>query len=135
LEGEIWKQLIDLRFAKQGFQLQFLPQLQRIRKTWTEQYGYTFGPGAVKPTPPPPPPPPTTTERETERVDLLDRVLPTDLAAWTTLDDLPTVELRDAVAHIQSLMDRESVARCVQALWRYNGNPRGAIDWLGRTSQ
>jgi hypothetical protein len=68
-------------------------------------------------------------------VALLDRDLPADLAAWTTLDDLPTVELRDAVAHIQSLLDRESVARCVQALWRYNGDPRGAIDWLVRSSQ
>ena len=75
------------------------------------------------------------TERERERVALLDRDLPVDLAAWTTLDDLPTAELRDAVAHIQSLLDRESVARCVQALWRYNGDPRGAIDWLVRSSQ
>jgi hypothetical protein len=129
LEGVIWQQLVEMDFAKQGFQLQFLPQLQQIRKTWTEKYGYTFGPGPLEPTPPPPP-----TERETERVDLLDRVLPTDLAAWTTLDDLTTVELRKAVEHVQSLMGRESVARCVQALWRYNGDPRGAIDWLGRIS-
>ena len=136
LEGVIWQQLVEMDFAKPGFQLQFLPQLQQIRKTWTEKYGYTFGPGPLEPTPPPPPPPPPTpTERETERVDLLDWVLPTDLAAWTTLDDLPTVELRKAVEHVQSLMGRESVARCVQALWRYKGNPRGAIDWLGRTSQ
>lgn len=135
METAIWQQLIELHLADRGTQLQFLPQLQQIRETWTAKYGYTFGPGALEPTPPPPPPPPTPTERETERVDLLDRVLPADLAAWTTLDDLPTVELRNAVAHVQFIMGRESVARCVQALWRYNGDPRGAIDWLGRTSQ
>ena len=130
LEGSIWQQVVNLRLANKGCQLQYLPQLQQIRETWTETYGLTFGPEL-----PPPPPPPTPAQRERERVALLDRDLPVDLAAWTTLDDLPTAELRDAVAHIQSLLDRESVARCVQALWRYNGDPRGAIDWLVRSSQ
>jgi hypothetical protein len=103
------------------------PSTYRVRETWTETHGLTFGP--------PLPPPPSPAQRETERVALLNQVLPADLAAWTTLDDLPTVELRHAVAHVRSLLDRESVARCVQALWRYNGDPRGAIDWLVRTSQ
>jgi hypothetical protein len=124
-----------LHLADRGTQLQFLPQLQQIRETWTAKYGYTFGPGALEPTPPPPPPPPTPTERETERVDLLDRVLPTDLAAWTTLDDPPTAELRNAVAHVHSMMGRESVARCVQALWRYNGTHFAVDSSGGKTGQ
>jgi hypothetical protein len=127
LEKNIWQQLVKMGHAVKGLQANYLPQLQRVREAWTDTYGLTFGP--------PPLPPPTPAKRETERVALLDQDLPADLAAWTTLDDLPTVELRYVVAHVQSLLDRESVARCVQALWRYNGDPRGAIDWLRRTSQ
>jgi hypothetical protein len=114
LEKNIWQQLVKMGHAVKGLQANYLPQLQRVREAWTDTYGLTFGP--------PPLPPPTPAQRETERVALLDH-------------DLPTVELRYVVAHVQSLLDRESVARCVQALWRYNGDPRGAIDWLRRTSQ
>ena len=62
LEGSIWQQVVNLRLANKGCQLQYLPQLQQIRETWTETYGLTFGPEL-----PPPPPPPTPAQRERER--------------------------------------------------------------------
>ena len=62
LEGSIWQQIVNLRLANKGCQLQYLPQLQQIRETWTETYGLTFGPEL-----PPPPPPPTPAQRERER--------------------------------------------------------------------
>ena len=133
LEMLIWQQLVDLRLAPQGFYRQFAAQVQRVRESWTNTYGFTFG--SIEPPPSAPAAPPSPETRERDRVAMLDQELPACLANCRTLDDVPTDELRSKVELVQSLMDRESVARCVQALLRSNGDPRGAIDWLGRTSQ
>lgn len=74
--------------------------------------------------------------RERQRIPDLEAYLPTSFARHRHLDDLRPGDMRNKVKNVQNILPGESVARCMEALWRKHGEDIcEAITWLGETSQ
>jgi hypothetical protein len=62
------------------------------------------------------------------------RLSPYFEGVYTSLDKIYTVPKRKKTAQILKNLPHESVARCMEALWRYNGDVDNAEAWLRLTS-
>jgi len=138
LDHIIWRQFLRLHLATEPQTLEHYLLVRRVRATWCEAYDFTFG--TISPPPPPPSgsPPPFHAEREKERkrVDDLERHLRISFRRYRTLDDVIPLERRDKVRSVQNILPGESVARCMEALWRTHGEDIcEAITWLGETAK
>jgi hypothetical protein len=141
LEHAIWLQFLHLEMVGLPLTHQHEAVLVRIRETWAAaDYGFTFGPVAPAARQPPPLPPGTSQdqadvlERDRRYLADLEAHLPTSFARFRTLDDVRIEDKRKMVVAIQNILPDESVARCMEALFREKDVPE-AITWLGQTAK
>jgi hypothetical protein len=143
LEQTIWLQFLHKKMVTLPLTLtlQHEAVLVRIRETWAKaDYGFTFGPVAPAARQPPPPPPGTSPntaailEHDWRFLADVEAHLPTSFAKYRTLDDVRIEDKRKMVVATQNILPDESVARCMEALFRKKDVPE-AITWLGQTAK